>query len=290
MAINKKIYALILIVLVPLMAQAQRGVLKPRWVTSQPKSLNSTYEFKSFWVQSQSISSAKQSLPKEAAYYMERTFGVEGVHIKVVNEDISYKNSQISNNTNIKVIDSVRTTNDKVNVKLRVIDEYQSGRDCYFLCAVPNPNARAVTYDSFILTDKYGVNGFWRSAIVPGWGQFHKHHYLKGGLILGGCVALAGGIVFTEVTRSDYAKKIKTTHDVKAKQEYVNRMNHFALARNICIGATAALYVYNLIDAIAMPGARYIKIKKQDKNGRLYSFAPSVTNEGMPIAYASITF
>jgi hypothetical protein len=43
--------------------------------------------------------------------------------------------------------------------------------------------------------------------------------------------------------------------------------------RNICIGAAGALYVYNLIDAIASPGAKRIVHGKN----RRYAYTPVVT-------------
>ncbi len=289
MAISKRLLFLF-VVFVPLWAQAQRAELKPRWINSQPKSSNTSYEFKTFWVQANSMASAKQSLPREASYYMERTFGVEGVHVKLVNENISYKGDQIINDTQITVVDSVRTTNDKVDVRLRVIDEYKQGRDCYFLCAMPNPNARIVAYDSFIVTDKYGARGLWRSAIVPGWGQFHKGANLKGGLMLGGSVALAAGIVYTETMRKDYLAKIDKTKITEHKRAYHTTSENFALGRNICIGALAGLYVYNLIDAIAAPGARYVKVRRVDSRGNTYAMAPTMMTDGSPGVAATIRF
>lgn len=149
---------------------------------------------------------------------------------------------------------------------------------------------QAPLFDNVELTTHYGARGLWRSAIVPGWGQFHKGANLKGGLILGGCAALAAGIVFTENQRSDYIRKINKTHSTELKRAYATKRDHFATGRNICIGAIAALYVYNLIDAIAAPGAQRIVVHPRSGGRGAYAFAPAILDDGAPALAASVTF
>lgn len=48
----------------------------------------------------------------------------------------------------------------------------------------------------------------------------------------------------------------------KFLKEYNTKADNCENARNICIGAAAALYVYNLIDAIVAPGARRVIVKR----------------------------
>ena len=71
---------------------------------------------------------------------------------------------------------------------------------------------------------------------------------------------------------------------------YSTKADHFATARNICIGAAAALYVYNLIDAIAAPGARRIAVRRRNSNGQTYSFVPAVMPDGSAGMVAAVTF
>ena len=51
------------------------------------------------------------------------------------------------------------------------------------------------------------------------------------------------------------------THNADHIRIYQRRISNFSTARNVCIGAAAALYVWNLIDAIVAPGARRVVIK-----------------------------
>lgn len=145
-------------------------------------------------------------------------------------------------------------------------------------------------FDNISTSTHYGFEAGWRSAVVPGWGQFHKGDYKKGAMMLGGTLALAGSVVLTEATRADYEQKYGLTHDVSARKEYLNRHNHWQLARNICVGALAGFYIYNIVDAFNAPGARYVVVRLADNDGRTYNFAPSVSPEGYPMAMATITF
>ena len=149
---------------------------------------------------------------------------------------------------------------------------------------------RTPNFDDVELTTQYGIHGLWRSAIVPGWGQFYKGSNLKGGLMLGGTVALVGGVIFAENQRTDYVNKIAKTHDANIKRTYATKRDHFATGRNICIGAAAALYVYNLIDAVVAPGARRVVVHHRNAAGQTYTFAPAVLDSSAPGLSMAMTF
>ena len=93
----------------------------------------------------------------------------------------------------------------------------------------------------------------------------YKGSYLKGGLILGGEAAFVAGIIAAENLRASYRKKMK--EQPQHIKTYNTKADNCENIRNICIGGAAALYVYNLVDAIAPNGAKRVIIKK--KNGNL---------------------
>lgn len=166
----------------------------------------------------------------------------------------------------------------KITLISRVVDEYwqrnrQGEYGCFVLYSIANLANSQLPEDYVNVSACYGFDALWRSAIVPGWGQFHKGANLKGGLILGGCAALIAGIIFTENQHSDYVRKIVQTHSVNLKRDYATKRDHFATGRNICIGACAALYIYNLVDAIAAPGARRVVVNSKN---RRYAVAPVI--------------
>lgn len=209
-----------------------------------------------------------------------------------------YSQNGLEESEHIQSFDiQVFTESEPANIKCQLIDEYweliptPNGNMYQFfqLYQVAKPNHRGSLYE-IGLSSHYGFEAGWRSAVVPGWGQFHKGDYKKGMLMLGGSVALAGGIVLTEATRADYKQKYGLTHDLAARKAYLNRHNHWQLARNICIGALAGFYIYNIVDAFNTPGARYVIVRHKDSNGRTYAFAPTMTPEGYPAAAAAIAF
>ncbi len=144
-----------------------------------------------------------------------------------------------------------------------------------------------VRFDELNFSYKYGMRGFCRSMIVPGWGQFYKHSKTKGALILSGTVGLAGGIIATENMRASYTKKMKETTNSSSIRTYNSKADNLETARNVCIGGLVALYVYNLIDAAVAPGAKRTSVVKNKKNKHYTLVMPTVSHEmsGIALSY-----
>jgi hypothetical protein len=112
-------------------------------------------------------------------------------------------------------------------------------------------------------TDRYGGDAFWRSALLPGWGQMYKGSKTKGLFIIAGEAAFIGGLVATENLRASYMKKILETHQADAIRTYARNADTMKNMRNLCITGAAVLYLYNIIDAIAAPGSKHLITRKQ---------------------------
>jgi hypothetical protein len=112
-------------------------------------------------------------------------------------------------------------------------------------------------------TARYGGDAFWRSALLPGWGQIYKGSTAKGIAVIGGEVVLIGGLVATENLRASYMQKINATHDADHIRTYARKADAMKNTRNLCIAGAAALYIYNIIDAIAAPGSKHLISGKQ---------------------------
>lgn len=169
----------------------------------------------------------------------------------------------------------------------RYIDEYweyvsypdgSRGYEYYALFAV-SETANAPIYDEFSTTTSYGIKPVIMS-LIPGWGQMYKGSTTKGVIILAAEVAAIGGIIFTENERASYESKMRSQPNF-AKQ-YKTKMDNFETARNCCIGAAAAIYVYNLIDAVVAPGARRVVVKPRNLH-----FAPVASKNfsGVTLSY-----
>lgn len=129
---------------------------------------------------------------------------------------------------------------------------------CYTFYAVASSGLPPV-FDDVTFSTRYGMRSFARS-LVPGWGQMYKGSTAKGLCILGGEVVLAGAVIATESLRASYRKKMR--EQPRFFQKYNTKADNWANARNVCIGAMAAVYAYNLIDAIVAPGARRTVVRR----------------------------
>ncbi|MDE6768623.1 MAG: hypothetical protein K2J78_02735, partial [Muribaculaceae bacterium] len=118
-------------------------------------------------------------------------------------------------------------------------------------------------------------------SIIPGVGQFYKGSYVKGGLIMGGTVAGAVAVVLCENQRADYAKKMK--EKPQNYDFYRNKKSQWTTGRNVAIGATAALYVYNLIDALVAPGRRHVVIKNRSYT---YGVNPYIIDDSLGLTFS----
>ena len=125
-------------------------------------------------------------------------------------------------------------------------------------------------FDDISFSTQYGSHGLWRSMIVPGWGQFYKGSKTKGAVFLGGTAALAGTTVYFQSRIINSRNLAAQTYNPEHLRIYSRRISNFSTARNVCIGATAALYVWNLVDAVVAPGARRIVVKPAVMNTSNY--------------------
>lgn len=289
---------LILSLLIPGIISAQMNKsekIKPQWLHKLPEPSNSTFSYElDPSVGGKSLDEAR----KTSINGMITSSGFENGVVVVsdykskVTDSKTFNNGRLSDVQEDVFVANNKVKGNEVKLNLKRIAEYwvKDENGNYHLTTLYQKSLNQnPSFDDVELTTKYGAHCLWRSAIVPGWGQFYKGSYLKGGLILGGTVALVGGIIFTENQRADYVNKISKTHSAEIKKSYATKRDHFATGRNICIGAAAALYVYNLIDAIVAPGARRVVVHKR-KNGSGYAILPTMTTEGNPALAASITF
>ena len=265
-------------------AMAQSDV--PLWMTNTPRSTNNTNEIKVFIVYGGVHNSTEHGLVREVSRYLGEEWNLSGTGYDegtvYIDGDDAYEEYRFGEEVHFSMCNE--------DVSFRLIDSYYIGNTQYYLCAVPTSRYTTPRYDMYSITSNYGARSLWRSAIVPGWGQFYKKQNLKGGLILGGSVLFAGGIIYTECGRKDYQHMMSQTHNVDQIRFYQRRHNNLTTTRNICIGALGALYVYNIVDAIVSPGPRYVKVKSNIQRGFYYAVAPTVSMDGAPMIAASITF
>lgn len=269
--------------------------LRPQWITKQiPEPLSNTYIFVKAEGVGGSLAAARQACLADLGNYLETERGL------VINSHIHQQSSMTTTHTydkrlnkNAKMSYQSTQTDDfsmeiiengrKINMQCRTIDEYWVKKGgVYFvttLYTIADQNKYGGSYhDDIQTTTRYGAAGL--LSVIPGAGQMYKGDYGKGITFLTAGVAGAAGIILCESTRHGYAAKVH--QQPQHALEYNTRANNWATGRNICIGVTAGIWLWNIIDAFAAKGARRVIVKPQ----RGYvSMQPSTTIN--PITHTS---
>ena len=105
--------------------------------------------------------------------------------------------------------------------------------------------------DCYPTKSSIGTNSFFRSLIIPGWGQFYKGHTTKGFLFLTGTVGLIGTAIYSQGKYTDYFNKGDASRNSYERDEYFDRADKWKNIRNITGIAGIALYAYNVFDAVS---------------------------------------
>lgn len=274
---------------------AKSEKIRPQWLHKQPKPSNASFVYETDYATGKSLDEARtKSLNGliAASGFESGVVVISDYNSKTVDSKV-YSNGKLSDYQIDAFEANSHVKGNEVQLHVKSVAEYWT-RDINGTVNLTTLYAKSLNgtpnFEDVELTTSYASDpATWGLALIPGAAQFHKRSNLKGGLILGGTVVLVGGIIFTENQRADYVSKIAKTHDADVKRAYATKRDHFATGRNICIGAVAALYVYNLIDAIVAPGARRV-IVKQRPNGNTYAVMPAISADGNPMMAASITF
>ena len=247
-----------------IIAKSKSDKLHPQWVTrAVPESHSGTYIFVHAHGEGASLAGARQMAFVNMAQKLEQERGLT-VNTSVLSKEKftqtqSYTNSSYQQEITMEVTENGH----RLEIVCREIDDYWEEVDGKYsveiLYTVTDKNAYGGSYDDQIkVTTSYGAAGF--LSIVPSVAQIYKGSVVKGSLILAGEVAAAGGILLCENTRSSYVKKMY--EQPKYAAEYNSLADTWETGRNICIGAAAAIYVYNLIDAFTAKGARRVVVKR----------------------------
>lgn len=247
-----------------IIAKSKSDKLHPQWVTrAVPESHSGTYIFVRAHGEGASFAGARQMAFVNMAQKLQQERGLT-VNTSVLSKEKftqtqSYTNSSYQQEITMEVTENGH----RLEIVCREIDDYWEEVDGKYsvdiLYTVTDKNAYGGSYDDQIkVTTSYGAAGF--LSIVPSVAQFYKGSVVKGSLILAGEVAAAGGILLCENTRSLYVKKMH--EQPKYAAEYNSLADTWETGRNICIGAAAAIYVYNLIDAFTAKGASRVVVKR----------------------------
>lgn len=275
--------------LAPFRASAQKVMersekLRPAWLANKtPKTSNSTFHYQITEGEHQNLEDARHSCLLNLSTYIKRKHHISEQAVAEISLDQVDGRSAESESYHF----SYDIQGERVTVNSFKYDEYweyvlyPDGRRiyrCYTLYGVAD--TAAPSFDRLSFSRKYGARGFARSLIVPGWGQLYKGNKTKGACILGGEVVLIGGIIAAENLRASYVKKMR--EQPKHLDTYNTKADNWENIRNVCIGGAAALYVYNLIDAMVANGR---KRSKTHKEVRMALYPTAGDCNGVTLAY-----
>lgn len=259
---------------------------KPKWVDNTPKELNNTYKFVEVVSYATDIVSAREEAKKKLASneQLTRTVQVNLETGKLRNIEQNIINGQINETIHERVDVQMHVSGKQFELQAYPVDEYVSHEQgmvklhtLYMVAVEDNP-----VFDRTYLTTNYGATPVVMS-IIPGLGQWYKGSKVKGICMFGATALGAAGALVCENQRNSYIKKIK--EQPKFAKEYEDKKSSWETGRNICIGATAAVWVYNLIDAAVAKGARRVDVQSASRNH--FTMAPFANSEytGFSLTY-----
>lgn len=251
-------------------AQEVSDRVKPQWMKHTPLSKTYGICYVPVTVYSTDLHSASTLALNELTKYLPRNWNVTTI-TDVERESYMEREgvNAIGANKRTQTYKlHVRNEGEPVTIRCKEVDTYWEevrigGNDQLkhtILYQVIAPNL-SVEFEETTTTTQYGTHGLWRSMIIPGWGQFYKGSTAKGAMFLGGTAALAGGMVYCQSRIINSRNLAAQTYNPEHLRIYSRRISNFSTARNVCIGATAALYIWNLVDAVVAPGARRVVIR-----------------------------
>lgn len=250
-------------------AQESSDRVEPQWLKHTPTSQTYGVCYIPVTVYSTDIQSASTLALNELTRHLPRNWNVSTVSDVERHSYMERSGNLINANKRTQSYTlNVKNEGEPVSIRCKEVDAYwvesyiggNQQLKYTILYQVLAPNLKG-DFETTYTTTQYGVRGLWRSMIVPGWGQFYKGSKTKGAVFLGGTAALAGTTVYFQSRIINCRNLAAQTYNPEHLRIYSRRISNFSTARNVCIGATAALYVWNLVDAVVAPGARRIVIK-----------------------------
>ena len=270
-----------LLLLSPLM-QARHIVDKsdkicPHWMerTDDIYRYNYSYEYRCISDEGRNLESLIDNRLINFALFMQQTNKIDGtVDRNVLSTNV---NGELNTRTIYKIAYKTQTSVKEFDCKY--IDMYWEldSDGIYHLYSLFAVSIYGIEpqFDTYTLSTHYMANeGFVRS-LVPGWGQIYKGSKVKGGLIIAAEAIGVGGIVTSYSMKSSYEKLMQ--EDPKHLKEYSMSADMWQNIGYGCIAFTAAVYVYNLIDAAIAPGARRVIVYPREET---FTIAPSVSYDG----------
>ncbi len=226
--------------------------LAPPWVSGKLPSGSNKVNFKIAFGEGESYDAARKAsyslLVNEIA--MEHGASITSSAQNQINQTIdngAIDLKQEFSATTVIEYDTFKATVTKVDEYSEIHQDVPEERRyaVWQIYAVDYPYASSIKLD---YSKKYGIEAPLLS-IIPGGGQFYKQQYVRGALFLGSEILAVGSIIYFQDRYNYDMKCSKETPILDLQIEYNRMAQQQAMYRNIAIGAAAAVWVWNILDA-----------------------------------------
>ncbi len=158
---------------------------------------------------------------------------------------------------------------DPIRTSPKILDFYSDIKDEFNRL---NNQKRLEYVNRYIFVEDLRPGAAWRSALLPGWGQFYKDQQEKG-FILGG--AFFTGLIITAgalVKENDYKDKYLNSDHPSAIPDLYNQYNSWSKIRRGAMYTTIVIWLINFSDALWSDYPQ-LSIKRPDPDALSLSFS-----------------
>ncbi|MDR1682054.1 MAG: hypothetical protein LBS25_01490 [Candidatus Symbiothrix sp.] len=241
-----------------LLAQNKSHAEKLPWVRGEFPKQKGNFEYMIGRGEGRSLTEARDNAMNDVLVEVgnQKGVNVSGSTLQEIKSQMNFNDNKSDYSESNATVSTFKIDRQTFTLSMLKVDEYYEYNGAYQVWQLYEVNLKGDPFKPVTIetTDRYGMSAGWRSALLPGWGQFHKGKVGKGVFFLATEVAAISGLVYCEMKRSDNIRLSQETTNLTIVKEYRDRADTWSLRRNICVGAAAGIYVWNVLDAALSKG------------------------------------
>jgi len=235
----------------------------PGWVRDTPEGQYFNY-FNGLGTSNKSLSDAKKLAISDAisTIIMQGEIKIDSKIFTSVSENTISKGRNINTTIRDSVASEVMIKGQSSYIEgLAIEEEYWHTRklskgllyDYWILMKVPK--SEYIGFD-IPVQKGYGFAPVWRSALIPGWGQFHKGEPQKGWRFLISETACVSSFFISNYFSQNYSRKAENERDYDKRKFYNDWSNRSYTIGTVSGIVAGAIYIYNVFDSVTSKGAK----------------------------------
>jgi hypothetical protein len=113
-----------------------------------------------------------------------------------------------------------------------------------------NDQKKFISYPEYIFLEDKRPGAAWRSAILPGWGQFYKGQSTRGYILGGAFITSAVILGVSIVNENKYRDSYLAGTDPQDISDYYDKYNNWSKVRQISTYTTIGIWILSFADAL----------------------------------------